>query len=142
MWNEDVWGLVLGSYRAISMFRCFRSKYPVKPVIVTKPRDISAKAELKSDLDLLCRVRGRPRPAVTWKYKGGVLPAGVVVKSELDLTRDKVVIVSKRLTWSANSTIKERRKTGGVYTCSGQIEEEETEVNTKIDVHCKIAWKE
>ena len=95
------------------------------------------KAEIQSNLDVLCSISGRPSVDVIWQYKGGSLPAGVTVISESDIINDKLTTIKRRLTWSKGSILSQRRSTGGVYTCIRRVFEEETKQRVHINVHCK-----
>ena len=97
------------------------------------------KAEVQSDLDVLCSIRGRPTPDVIWQYKGADLPVGVTVISQSDVIHDKLTTVSRRLIWSTDSTLEQRRSSAGVYTCIGRVVNKETKQSIDINVQCEYA---
>ena len=95
-------------------------------------------AEIQNDLNVLCSIRGRPAPDVIWQYKGGQLPDVVTVISESDVINNKLITVNRRLIWSTDSTLDQRRTTSGLYTCIGNVDDKETKQNINIDVQCKF----
>ena len=47
------------------------------------------------------------------------------------------IIHNRRLKWSKDSTLDQRRSTAGVYTCIGRVAEKETKESTNINVQCE-----
>ena len=109
-----------------------------KPVFTKHLSNQSPKAELQSDLDVLCSIRGRPKPDVIWQYKGTDLPVRVTVISEPDVVNGKLTTVSRRLVWSKESTLDQHRSTAGVYTCIGRVADKKTEESVNINVQCEF----
>ena len=72
-----------------------------------------------------------------WQYQGGPLPKGVTVISEQDVLSGNISTVEQKLTWSKESTLDERRETGGLYTCTGTGAGEEIKQSVHISVQCK-----
>ena len=72
-----------------------------------------------------------------WQYQGGPLPKGVTVISERDVLSGNITTVKQKLSWSKESTLDERRKTGGLYTCTGRGAGEEIKQSVNINVQCK-----
>ena len=97
----------------------------------------SPRADIPSDLDVLCSIRGRPAPDVIWQYNDNDLPDGVTVMSESDVINDKLTTVSRRLAWSTESKLPQHRSTSGVYSCIGRVDNKETRQSINIDVQCK-----
>ena len=83
------------------------------------PSNQTVVAEPQASLDVSCSIRGKPAPVVTWQYEGGDLPDGIDLILEEDVTVDKLTTVTRRLTWTTDSTVQERRSAGGIYTCTG-----------------------
>jgi len=97
-------------------------------------------AEIQNDLNVLCSIRGRPAPDVIWQYKGGQLPDVVTVISESDVINNKLITVNRRLIWSTDSTLDQRRTTSGLYTCIGRVADRETKQSININVQCKFTF--
>ncbi|KAK2139262.1 hypothetical protein LSH36_1910g00003, partial [Paralvinella palmiformis] len=104
------------------------------PVFIKNISNQSPRAEIQNDLNVLCSIRGRPAPDVIWLYKGGQLPDVVTVISESDVINNKLITVNRRLIWSTDSTLDQRRTTSGLYTCIGNVDDKETKQNINIDV--------
>ena len=85
------------------------------------PSNQTVVAEPQASLDVSCSIRGKPAPVVMWQYEGGNLPAGIDLILEKDVTVDKLTTVTRRLTWTTDSTVQERRSAGGIYTCTGTV---------------------
>ena len=98
----------------------------------------TVRAEIQNDLNMLCNIRGRPAPDVIWQYKGGHLPVGVTVISESDVINNKLITVNRRLIWSTDSTLDQRRTTSGLYTCIGNVDKEEITNTVAVNVQCKL----
>lgn len=112
----------------------FNVSVHAKPVTHLTFSNQEAQAEIRTDLDVLCSVKGRPVPDVAWLYKGGDLPSSINVSSLPDEEDGKLTTVQRRLTWSETSTLAERRKTSGVFTCVGKVDDQEDRREVNIDV--------
>ena len=94
-------------------------------------------AEPQASLDVSCSICGKPAPVVMWQYEGGNLPAGIDLILEKDVTVDKLTTVTRRLTWTTDSTVQERRSAGGIYMCTGTVyDTHSTSQQIGIDTQC------
>ena len=78
---------------------------------------------------------------MTWQYNDNDLPGDVTVMPKSDVIKDKQTTVSRRLRWSTESTLPQRRRTSGVYNCISRVDNKETRKRNNIDVQYKSMFR-